>query len=135
MPRFLSPEWVDVFNEVTSHVEVPDPAPDAALAVRHGTFAVCQIVTGGPDGDLATTLHVEDGRVTMTPGASGSADVTVSLGWDDAVAMASGTLGAVDALAAGRIRVRGDLGVLMASQELLGTLQRALGGLNATTTY
>lgn len=135
MPRFLSPEWVDAFNTAVRQVEVPEPGPDAALATSDGTFSVCQIVTGGPAGDTATTLHVEGGRVTMTSGASSAAQVTVSMTWDDAVAMANGTLSAVDALSAGRIRVRGDFGVVMASQEILGALAPRIAELNQETTY
>lgn len=135
MPQFLSSEWVDAFNQAISQVEVPAPGPEAALATSGGSFTVCQIVTGGPAGEVATTLHVEDGRITMTAGASSLADVTVSLAWEDAVAMAQGTLSAVDALTGGRIRVRGDFGVLMASQAMLAALAPQVADLNETTTY
>jgi hypothetical protein len=134
VPRFLSPDWVDAFNAAAATVTVPEPGADAPLAAADGTFAVCQVVRGGPDGDVAVTVHVADGRVWMTPGADDAAQVTVALQWDDAVAMAQGTLAVADALTAGRIRVRGDLGVLVAGQAALAAVQPALASLHAATT-
>jgi hypothetical protein len=133
VPRFLSPDWVDAFNAAAATVTVPEPGADAPLAAADGTFAVCQVVRGGPDGDIAVTVHVAEGRVWMTPGAD-DAQVTVALQWDDAVAMAQGTLAVADALTAGRIRVRGDLGVLVAGQAALAAVQPALASLHAVTT-
>lgn len=135
MPRFLSPEWVEAFNQAASHIELAEPGPDAAIAARSGTFAVCQMVLGGPDGDVAVTLQVTGGQVVMTPGPSETAEVTVTVTWDDAVAMARGTAGVIDALTAGRIRVRGDLGVLLAGQSMLAGLQEHLGPLNKRTSW
>jgi putative sterol carrier protein len=69
----------------------------------------------------------------MEEGGAGAADVTVSLGRQDAFAMARGSLSAADALAGGRIRVRGDLSVLAAAQDVLASLAPALGALRART--
>ena len=91
------------------------PGPDAGLATRDGAFAMCQVVTGGPDGEVCTTLSVRDGRAPWPPGDA-DADVTIRLTWDDAVAMAAGALAPGDAIAAGRMRVRGDLSVLAEAQ-------------------
>ena len=65
-----------------------------------------QIVTGGPDGEVCTTLRVCDGHLTMSAGDDADAEVTVRLSWDDAVAMAAGELATTDASAAGRVRIR-----------------------------
>lgn len=135
MPTFLSPEWVEAFNAAVAGTPVPPPADDAALAARDGTFTVCQLVHGGPQGDVATTLEVSPEGVRMRPGADDAASVTVAIDWDDAVALASGALSASDALAAGRIRVRGDLGVLVAGQAVLAALHPHLAELTAATTY
>lgn len=135
MPAFLSPEWVAAFNAAVADVPVPDQGDDAPLATRNGAFTVAQVVRGGPAGEAGTTLAVAGGRVTMRSGADPDATVTVALSWDDAVAMATGTLSPTEALAAGRIRVRGDLGVLVAGQALLAALHPHLGALHAATTY
>lgn len=142
MPRFLSPQWVERFNEAASAAEVPEPGPEAGLAVRSGSFAMAQVVTDGPDGEVCTVLHVDGSKVSMEAGDDGSppdgaegADVTVRLVWEDAVALSAGTLRPAEALAEGRIRVRGDLSVLAAAQATLAAVQPHLAGLRADTTY
>lgn len=135
MPTFLSAEWVEAFNAAVAGAPVPSPAADAALAARDRTYTVSQQVHGGPHGDVATTLEVSPDGVRMRPGADDTASVTVAIGWDDAVALASGTLSASEALGTGRIRVRGDLGVLVAGQAVLTELHPYLADLTAATTY
>ena len=49
------------------------------------------------------------------------------LGYPDALAMARGELDPADALAAGRVRVRGDLAALVAGQDVLATAAARLG--------
>lgn len=135
MTRFLGPEWVDAFNEALADVVIAAPGPNAGLAVRDGRFTMCQVVTGGPDGDVQTTLRVVEGRVTMTAGASPDAAVTIRLTWADAVAMAAGELAPGEAIAAGRVRVRGDLSVLAEAQSVLGEVQPHLQTLRDDTRY
>jgi hypothetical protein len=133
--QFLGPEWIDAFNEALADVAVATPGPDAGLAVRDGRFSVGQVVTGGPEGDVETTLRVVEGRVTMTAGAAPDAAVTIRLTWADAVAMAAGALAPGEAIAAGRVRVRGDLSVLAEAQVVLGEVQPHLQRLRDATRY
>jgi hypothetical protein len=49
------------------------------------------------------------------------------LTYDDALALARGSLQPADALAAGRVRVRGELSVLVAGQAVLNAAATALG--------
>ena len=135
MARFLSGQWVDAFNAAVADVALPAPGPDAGLATRDGSFSLCQVVSGGPDDDVCTTLSVRDGRVRMIPGDDGTADVTVRLSWDDALSMATGSLAPGEAIAAGRVRVRGDLSVLAEAQVVLGLLAPHLEDLRSATDY
>ena len=135
MARFLSPEWVDAFNQAVADVELEAPAPGAGLAVRDGSFSMGQVVTGGPDGDVRTTLKVGAGRVAITSGEAGDTDVTIHLTWPDAVAMAAGELAPGEAIAAGRVRVRGDLSVLAEAQAVLAAVQPHLQELRQRTEY
>ena len=135
MPRFLSPDWVEAFNRAVLGVDVAPPVDDAPLATRDGRYAMGQIVTGGPEGDAQTTLRVRDGTLTMAVGIDEDADVTIRLTWDDAVAMAAGALGAADAIAAGRVRVRGDLSVLAQAQATLAAVSSQLEALRTATVY
>ena len=138
MPRFLSPDWIAAFNAAVGDVEVPEPGTDASLGARSGSYTWCQVVTGVPDGPaegVAVTVRVRDGRVTMESGKAEDAAVTIRVGWDDARALSLGELAPTEAIAAGRVRVRGDLAVLSAGQALLDALAPHLAPLHAATTY
>jgi hypothetical protein len=61
------------------------------------------------------------------PTGAVASNVTVVLTYDDALAIALGSLHPADALAAGRVRVRGELSVLVAGQAVLNAASAALG--------
>jgi SCP-2 sterol transfer family len=132
MPRYLSPEWVTSFNEALSPLDLTSAIAAAgagSLTASEGTFAVAQVVTDAPEGDVRTVLTVADGRAALAldPTGSAPANVTIVLGYDDALAMARGGLDPADALANGRVRVRGELAVLVAGQSVLAAAGALLG--------
>ena len=126
-----------------------DPGPDAGLVAQSGRFVVAEEVRGAPDGDVTLLLTVDEGRVrlALAPGATREQaggigdmldrmpDVTIALSYEDAVAMAKGELTPGEALNAGRVRVRGDLAVLVAGQQVLAEARHSTGTLAAETTY
>jgi hypothetical protein len=147
MPRYLSAEWVAQFNDALAGLNLTDAVAQAgagSLAASEGAFAVAQVVTGTPDGtDVRTVLRVADGHASLelelelvpsdtdgaTEGSGGSprCNVTIILGYTDALAMARGELNPADALAAGQVRVRGELAVLVAGQSVLAAAAEQLG--------
>lgn len=140
MPRFLTSEWVAGFNAALEGVELPVPGPDAGLAAADGHFTVAQEVRGTPDGDVrlllsadAGAVHLEVGPLLIIPPID--ADVTIALGYEDAGALSTGGLSPAEALNAGRVRVRGDLSVLAAGQDLLRAARQHTRALDADTTY
>ncbi|MGH9097304.1 MAG: SCP2 sterol-binding domain-containing protein [Acidimicrobiales bacterium] len=140
MLPFLSPEWVAAFDAALDGVKVPGPGDDAGLAAIGGRFTVIQEVHGAPGGDLTLALTVSDGTLHLSRSpdlqvAGDAADVAISLAYEDAVALSKGELVAAEALTAGRIRVRGDLSVLVASQQMLASAQPHVRALTADTTY
>lgn len=140
MPRFLSPEWAAAFDAALRDVTVPGPVDDAGLAARDGTFTVVQEVRGAPDGDVTVVLAVDGGTLHLSLDAgvgheTSRGDVTIALSYEDAAALSRGELAAAEALTAGRIRVRGDLSVLVAGQQMLATAQPHVRALAADTTY
>ena len=62
-----------------------------------------------------------------TPRSTVAGTATIVLGYADALAMARGELDPADALAAGRVRVRGDLAALVAGQDVLAAAAARLG--------
>ena len=151
MPRFLTTDWVAGFNASLAGVTLPAPSPDAGLAAADGRFTVAQEVRGTPDGDVLLVLHTEGGSMTLEVGplaemtdragttdrvgTTDRAEVTIALDYVDAAALARGELTPADALTGGRIRVRGDLSVLAAGQELLRAARVHTRVLDADTTF
>jgi len=139
MPTYLSPEWVARFNDALCGLDLTEAVAQAgagSLAASEGAFAVAQVVTGGPDGDdVRTVLQVADGHASLElapldaedADASPRCNVTIVLGYADALAMARGELDPADALATGQVRVRGELAVLVAGQSVLAAAAEQLG--------
>ena len=130
MSRYLSPEWVGSFDAALRELDLTDAVAAAAagsLAAADGRFSVVQVITGVPadvhpaGGDVHLVLTVAEGRarLELDPDGSVSGTATIVLGYAEAVAMAQGRLDPADALAAGRVRVRGDLAALVAGQDVL----------------
>jgi len=151
MARFLSPEWVAAFNEAIEGVDLTDLVAPESLLAASGSYQVEQMVHDvPPDATVVrTVLVVEPDSVVLhlrdeVPHANGGvrstealrdSDVTISLDYSDAAAMSKGVLTPAHALASGRVRVRGDLSVLIAGQSLLFALADRLKDLQASTTY
>jgi len=138
VPRLYSPEWVAAFNEAVSGLDAGEIDTGASLAADGGRFRVLQVVHGAPGGELAVILVVTGRRLSIELGdqAPGTRpDVTVSLSYEDAAELSRGRLDPAEALGMGRIRVRGDLAVLLAGQALLASAAEHLSALQASTTY
>jgi len=137
MARYLSPEWVAAFDAALDALDLSDAVAAAgagSLAAADGTFSVAQMVTGVPGADgseeeVRVVLTVSDGRahLELDPGHALASSATIVLGYGDALAMARGELDPADALAAGRVRVRGDLAALVAGQDVLAAAASRLG--------
>jgi putative sterol carrier protein len=124
--RLYPPQWVAAFNEAVAGVAV---AADAS-------FRMLQLVHDSPEGALRVSLVAEDGAVRMTldPPAEPEPQVTVSVGYEDAAALARGELDPAQLLAAGRVKVRGDLSVLVRAQAILAEAAGRLDALSERTT-
>lgn len=122
--------------------------PQGSLTAAGGHFTVIQRIHDvpealGPTGGIAATvLRVEQGRASLEVhrGVEGhdpgdEATVVISIAYPDAVAVGQGRLDPAAALAQGRIRVRGDLSVLVVAQELMATAAQRLRAVQMDTTY
>ena len=128
--RFLSPAWFGAVQEALARSQ------DVADATRRSSLRLLQVVTGGPDGDVAYLVTVDAGAATITPGPPDvAADVTLAAAWDTAVAIATGALAPHDAFTTGRLVVRGDLDVLRAQAPALAALDAAFDEVRSATTY
>jgi predicted lipid carrier protein YhbT len=118
VPVFLSDEWIEALGEAAAKAS---PAPDARVAIR-------QVV-----GDISWTVRVADGAVSVD--RDDTADLTLHADAETAAALARGELAAADALAAGRLRLSGDLSVLLDATGGLAGLDAAYAGVRASTEF
>ncbi len=138
MARFLTPEWVAAWNAVLASWPVAEADP----SVAEGHVTVVQEVSGTPDGDVRLVMEIDGGTVRLALDGGGAADgpdatpdVTIVLAYDDAAALSRGELSPAEALTAGRIRVRGDLSVLAATQGVLNDVRNGSADQIPATTY
>ncbi len=94
MARILSAEWIDVVRSAAPTV---------------GDARVECTVTGGPDGDVK--LHAAGNDVSL--GALEDADVSLTVPYAEAIAIAQGELEPSVAFMQGRMKTAGDPGKLL----------------------
>lgn len=156
MARFLSPEWVEAFNEAVRTVDLSETVGESSLAASSGTFSVEQVVNDVPDdlagsaphGTVRLVLRADAGQLSLSrredgePAAESAgagpprdADVSLSISYPDAAALSRGELSPAAALGEGRVKVRGDLAVLVAGQAVLLAAAGRLVELAGDTTY
>jgi putative sterol carrier protein len=116
MLSFLTPEWIDALDRAAS------AAPELTALTKGVVLVIEQEITG-PDG-IATTYHVaiDDGSVSVRPGPAEAPTIRFIEDRDTAWAVATGELSAQRAFMTGRLRVGGDLTVLLAHTEVLAAL-------------
>jgi hypothetical protein len=116
MPRVAAPfstAWLADLATSAAAASVPDDL-DASVE---------QVVTGGPEGDVRWSLRLAGGRAQVVTGPAPDADVSLSTDWDTALALSAGELAVTDAFLAGRLRLRGDVGVLLRAAPVLDGLR------------
>ena len=129
MARYLSEEWIEEVNV----------AAGASRPLRHATasaqLTLQQVVTGGPEGDVAYWVRVDRGAVVVGGGHADQADATVQQSYQTAVALSRGELSPEAAFASGAIRVSGDMAVLVRHHGALQGLDDAFAAVRARTSY
>jgi len=105
-------------------------------ALRGVRVVICQVVTGSPAGDVSYQLRIDDGRMEIGPGGREGSDVVVVVDYEAAAAISRGDLNPATALAAGRLRLGGDIGLMMAHREAFAEATTSVfAGVRAATTY
>jgi putative sterol carrier protein len=125
--RFLSDQWV---REMAEAAEASAGLAEATRGLR----LVVQQVVEGPDG-AAWWVGVDDGTVTVAPGAAEAPDVTLTTDAATAAALARGDLATQDAFAEGRLRIGGDLLVLIRHAGVLAKVEDAFADVRRRTTH
>jgi alkyl sulfatase BDS1-like metallo-beta-lactamase superfamily hydrolase len=103
--KWLTAEW---FDETRAMAADQPERPGLTARIQYE-------VSGGPEGDVAYHLVLRDGRLESSAlGTVEDPDVTLTMGWADAVAMQRGEMDPNVAFMQGRMKVAGSMGVMMA---------------------
>lgn len=124
MVQFLSGEWLAALDE----------AARAAMVPAEVRLTIQQIVTGD-EAEVRYHLVLGDGRLRVHPGEAAAADVTLVQTRDVAAALSRGEINAQQALEAGRLKLRGDIGHLARQGKALTAMEDAFAAVRAETTY
>jgi ubiquinone biosynthesis protein UbiJ len=127
--RFLSDAWFDEANQAAAASE------ELAAATSGIRLRVQQVVTGGPAGEVRYVLAIDDGDVRWCPGHDDGADVTFTLAWPTAVALATGRSSTQDAFTSGRLQLDGDAAALLGHSSALAGVSSVFADLRDRTTY
>jgi putative sterol carrier protein len=117
--QFLSEEWASELRRRLND-------SDAFRKGLGGTSARIQQVIATPDGERRYWMRTDDGRIDMGPGDIENPDATISQDYDTAVGLARGEVNAVSAYMTGKIKISGNLMMLMGLQGALSELPRAM---------
>ena len=129
MVDYLSPAWLD---EVNAAARGSDELRSATAGAR---VTIQQVVTGAPAGDVRYWVRVDDGRVEAGAGEAGAADATVTQSYETAVEVHRGALDVQGAILAGRVRLSGDVTVLVRHSAALQGVAGAFAEVRQRTTY
>lgn len=104
MSTFLSEEWFSALSETLKNAG-PAPLDDAGEGLR-----LSFELTDGPASlPHALTFAVDPEGVSVSAGENPSADAIIRISYQDAQALAEGTLTSANAVRDGRLKIRGDV--------------------------
>ncbi|MGB3409568.1 MAG: SCP2 sterol-binding domain-containing protein [Microthrixaceae bacterium] len=128
--QYLSDEW---FQQAGAAISASEALRAAATASEDVTIQY--EVTGAPSGKQAYTIWLRDGAAGLDVGASKGAEVTFALDYPTAVQVAKGELSAQAAFMQGKMKLGGDVGVLIRAHAAIDSLSDVLADLRSNTEY
>ncbi len=129
MVQYLSDEWMTEAAAALAAAPAPaDGAPEEPVVLQYD-------VTAAPGGKRSYALRFDGSGIQLEPGAHKEASASFTLDYDVAAQIAQGQLSAQAAFMQGRLKLGGDVMVLVHQHALLDGLDDALGELRARTEY
>lgn len=117
---FLSPGWAQALKDELN-------ASEGFKAAAAGKAATIEQIITSPEGDTRYWIVIADGTIDMGVGEPpASADATITQSRDTAVALSNGSLSPVTGFMTGKIKVAGNMGLLMGLQAVLGQIPPAM---------
>jgi len=117
--QFLSEEWT---TELKDRLNATDSFKKAAGSA---SAKVQQVITG-PDGERRYRIRIKDGSIDMGQGEIDSPDATITQDYDTAMALAKSELNPITAFMSGKLRISGNMMLLMQLQGAISELPRVM---------
>jgi putative sterol carrier protein len=121
--KFLSPEWAELVKGALN-------ADDAFRAAAGGAGATLQQVITGAGGETHYWITIGKGEIDMGVGDVEGPDATVTQSYETAVSLARSELSPVTAFMTGKIKVSGNMGLLLGLQGALTRLPVVMAALD-----
>ena len=117
--QFLSTEWAEALK---AHLNGNEAFKQAAQSQN----ATIQQVIAGGDGETLYWIRIADAAIDMGVGQAENPDATITQSYETAVALAKSELSPVTAFMTGKVKVGGNMGLLLSLQGVLTQLPDAM---------
>jgi putative sterol carrier protein len=117
--KFLSDEWA---NALKAELNQSEEFRQAAT----GQKATIQQVIDGAEGETHYWITIHDGTIDLGTGDIQSEDATITQSYDTAAALARGELSPVTAFMTGKLKIGGNMGMILGLQGALAQLPSAM---------
>ncbi len=117
--KFLSDEWAEALK-----AELNQSADFQQAAAGH-TATIQQVITGA-DGTTNYWITIGEGKIDLGVGDIEGEDATITQSYDSAAALAKGELSPVTAFMTGKLKIAGNMGMILGLQGALAQLPAAM---------
>lgn len=117
--RFLTPEWAGALKAELNGSET-------FRSAAAGQAATIQQVITTSEADTHYWIKIADGGIDLGVGDAEAPDATITQSYETAVALAKSELSAVTAFMTGKIKIAGNMGLLLGLQGALTQLPVAM---------
>jgi len=121
--KFLSEDWAQALKTELN-------ASDSFKEAASGKTATIQQVIGGGDGETHYWIRLAEGAIDMGIGDADAPDATITESYDVAVALAKSELSPVTAFMTGKVKIAGNMGLLLGLQNVLALLPGAMAAID-----
>ena len=117
--KFLSDGWAEALKQ---ELNQSDAFREAAAGQK---ATIQQVITGG-DGDTHYWITIADGQIDLGVGDVEAEDATITQSYESAAALAKGELSPVTAFMTGKLKIAGNMGLILGLQGVLAQLPAAM---------
>ena len=117
--KFLSDEWAEALKAELNQSE------DFRQAAAGHKATIQQVITGA-DGTTNYWITIGEGTIDLGVGDIDGEDATITQSYDSAAALAKGELSPVTAFMTGKLKIAGNMGMILGLQGALSQLPAAM---------